>query len=404
MTSIQWISLLAALLTVCGLAAAALSVLRQRNMQYWIKSYYFPSERAEPVVPDQPIDVFLAICDHWEPQCNGASKAQAMERVRRWVTEYPKAFSGFRDVNGRPPQHTFFFPQEEYQPEYLDQLAQLTAKGFGDVDIHIHHDGDTADQLREKLEKFRDTLFHRHGLLRRDPLTGQIAYGFVHGNWALCNSRPDGRWCGVDQELAILKQTGCYADFTLPSAPTDCQTSMINSIYYAKDVAGQRKSHDTGIRARVGRPPPPDHLLMIQGPLSLDWQARRYGVIPRIENSDLTAGRPPTARRLKQWMDVGVHVAGRPNWKFVKLHTHGCEDRNVDMCMGPEMQAFHTDLARQQRDNSRLRLHYVTAWEMALLVRQAEAGAMTPNVAVPPLARLTPQTGSRQRRPPRVIF
>jgi hypothetical protein len=404
MPSIYWFLLFAALLTFCGLAAAALAVLRQRNMQYWIKSYYFPSERAEPVVPDQPVDVFLAICDHWEPQCDGASQTQAMERVRRWVKEYPKAFSKFRDVNGRPPQHTFFFPQEEYQPEYLDQLAQLTSKGFGDVDIHIHHDGDTADQLREKLEKFRDTLFHRHGLLRRDPLTGQIAYGFVHGNWALCNSRPDGRWCGVDQELAILKQTGCYADFTLPSAPTDCQTSTINSIYYAKDVPGQRKSHDTGIRARVGQPAPADHLLMIQGPLSLDWQARRYGVIPRIENSDLTAGRAPTANRLKRWMDVGVHVAGRPNWKFVKLHTHGCEDRNVDMWMGQQMQHFHTDLARQQRDNPRLRLHYVTAWEMALLVRQAESGAMTPNVAVPPPARLTPQTGSRQRRPPRVIF
>jgi hypothetical protein len=404
MPSIYWILLFAALLTVCGLAAAVLAVLRQRHMQYWIKSYYFPSERAERVAPDQPVDVFLAICDHWEPQCDGASSTQAMERVQRWVTEYPKAFSKFRDVDGRPPQHTFFFPQEEYRPEYLDKIALLTTQGFGDVDIHIHHDGDTASQLREKLEKFRDTLFHRHGLLRRDPLNGQIAYGFVHGNWALCNSRPDGHWCGVDQELGILKQTGCYADFTLPSAPTDCQTSTINSIYYAKDVPGQRKSHDTGIRARVGSSAPADHLLMIQGPLSLDWQARRYGVVPRIENSDVTAGRPPTTHRLQRWMDVGVYVAGRPDWKFIKLHTHGCEDRNIDMWMGPQMQTFHADLARQQRDNPLLRLHYVTAWEMALLVRQAESGETTPKLPGSPGARLTPQTGSRQRRPPRVIL
>ena len=30
------------------------------------------------------------------------------------------------------------------------------------------------------------------------------AYAFVHGNWALDNSRPDGRWCGIDAELPRL--------------------------------------------------------------------------------------------------------------------------------------------------------------------------------------------------------
>jgi hypothetical protein len=358
-------------LVVCFLAGLVLFAIRQRNMHYWIKSYYFPSERAEPIVDDQPVHVFLAICDHWEPEGEGASKALALERVHRWTTSYPEAFSRFRDGNGRPPQHTFFFPQEEYRPEYMDLLAKLCSKGFGDVEIHIHHDGDSAAQLQDKLEIFRDTLVHRHGLLRRDPLTDKIAYGFVHGNWALCNSRPDGRWCGVDRELAVLKATGCYADFTLPSAPSPCQTRTINSIYYAKDIAGQRKSHDVGVRARVGQPSPADHLLMIQGPLALDWHGRR--LLPRIENGDLTAGRPPTLDRMQRWMNVGVHVAGRPNWKFVKLHTHGCEGRNLEMLLGPQMQAFHSDLARIKSINPMVKLHYVTAWEMAQLVRQSES-------------------------------
>jgi hypothetical protein len=63
-----------------------------------------------------------------------------------------------------------------------------------------------------------------------DPLSSRIAYGFVHGNWALCNSRPDGDWCGVNEELTVLAQTGCYADFTFPSAPSPTQPRMVNAV------------------------------------------------------------------------------------------------------------------------------------------------------------------------------
>ena len=72
-------------------------------------------------------------------------------------------------------------------------------------------------------------MAERHGLLSRDRYTGEVGYGFIHGNWALDNSRPDGRMCGVDNELDVLRETGCYADFTLPSAPSPTQTRKINS-------------------------------------------------------------------------------------------------------------------------------------------------------------------------------
>jgi hypothetical protein len=221
-------------------------------------------------------------------------------------------------------------------------------------------------------------LYHRHGLLRRDPRTGEIVYGFIHGNWSLCNSRPDGLLCGVNEELTILRETGCYADFTLPSAPSPTQTSTINSIYYAQDLPGRAKSHDRGIRAGVGRTPPPDHLLMIQGPLVLDWRRRRMGLVPRIENGDVHGGRPATLERLKLWMQAGVHVFGRPDWRFVKLHTHGCKSENIDTLLGAPMQKFHRDLAEFRRQHPNFRYHYVTAWEMAKLVRRAESGLGLP--------------------------
>ena len=360
------------LMTTALIVAGLVLIIRRRNMQFWIRSYAFPTGPRQNWTTDEKIDVFIAVCDHWEPECYSASHEQAAARVQRWRDEYPRRFEEFRDVNGRPPQHSFFFPEDEYHPRYMDEIKPLCEAGFGDVEVHLHHDGDTSSALRDKLEAFRETLYHRHGLLRRDPESGEIAYGFIHGNWALCNSLPNGELCGVDHELTVLLETGCYADFTLPSAPSPAQTKTINSIYYAQDLPGQRKSHDSGILAQVGQSPPNDHLLMIQGPLMLDWGARKWGLIPRIENADLHGGRPGTLRRLKIWLDAGVHVSGKPNWRFVKLHTHGCKDENIDTLLGQPMQRFHHDLAVFQQRHPNFRYHYVTAWEMAQLVHAAE--------------------------------
>lgn len=351
-----------------------------RNVHLWLKNYYFPVRRQPPVLLDcEPVEVFIAVCDHFEPEWGRPGKQAALQRVERWHAEYPRLFDRFRDCRGRPPQHTFFFPEDEYQPQYLDLLAKLCARGYGDVDIHLHHDHDTADGLREKLTNFKHALFQQHGLLRRDPVSGNIVYGFIHGNWALCNSRPDGRWCGVNNEIPILLETGCYADLTMPSAPTNTQTRMVNSIYYATDHPGRPKSHDWGPLATVGCAPPANSLLMIQGPLALNWRRRKWGVLPRIENADLHAGNPPSYARFEQWLSTGVRVIGQPNWVFIKLHTHGAKTGNIDMWLGDKAQAFHAELARRAQQNPLLRYHYVTAWEMAQLVRQAERGATQPN-------------------------
>ena len=118
---------------------------------------------------NEELHVLIAVCDHYEPDNARPSRHVADERVARWCRSYPQLFGHFSDSRGRAPQHSFFYPQDEYfVPHYLDQLKGLCSAGFGDVEIHLHHDNDTEDQLREKLETFRDTLVNRHGLLRRD--------------------------------------------------------------------------------------------------------------------------------------------------------------------------------------------------------------------------------------------
>lgn len=331
--------------------------------------------------PNATQHAFFCIADHWEPKWKQPSRQVENERVARWAQNYPALAEQYSDCLGRHPQHSFFYPEEEYEPEHLDSVAEICRKGYGDVEVHLHHDNDTADGTREKLGRFTETLHERHGLLRKDA-TGHIQYAFIHGNWALDNSRPDGRRCGVNNELSILIETGCYADMTMPSAPDSCQTSTVNAIYYAQDDPSQPKSHDRGTFAQTGTVPPDKSLLMIQGPLALDWKNRKWGFLPRLENGDLTGRRPPTMDRLKLWLQAGVRVIGQNDWRFIKLHTHGTQDANANMLLGQPMADFHAALRKFATEQPWFRYYYVTAYEMAALVRAAESKVPDPAVVL----------------------
>jgi len=324
----------------------------------------------------RPLHLIFCVADHFEPFRGGASKTRALDLVRRWVDEYPDSAAEFKDADGCGPRHTFFYPHEEYDKDCLDQLTRLCAAGHGEIEIHLHHRNDTPAGFREKLVGFRDRLRREHGLLGTDR-DGVVRYGFVHGNWSLCNSRPDGDWCGVNEELGILRETGCYADFTYPSAPSPTQPRMVNALYYAKDAPGRPRGPDRGVRCGVvgvrdGEEP--GDLLLIQGPLALNWRSRKWGVLPRLENAEISGGNPPSAERLGLWTAQHIHVHGRPDWVFVKLHTHGCVEGNRRVLLGAPMRRLHRILATQYNDTQHWHLHYVTAREMYNIVRAAEAG------------------------------
>ncbi|HZL34050.1 MAG TPA: hypothetical protein VFC78_01995 [Tepidisphaeraceae bacterium] len=339
----------------------------------WIRTYARQWRRRGNPPGHAPVHVLLCIADHYEPQLGKPTPQVAAARVESWVSNYPKLFDRFRDADGKPPRHTFFFPVDEYVPEHVDGIAGLCRAGYGEVEIHLHHDNDTSENLRRRLLQDTQMFRERHGLLPRDKVTGAPKYGFVHGNWALDNSRPDGRWCGVNNELDVLRETGCYADFTLPSFPSDTQTRKINSIYYAVDDPHKPKSHDWGTDVGAGGQPA-DSLLLIQGPLLLDWGRRKWGVVPRVENACIQGNQPPTMRRLDLWLRARVQVASRPDWFFVKLHTHGAPESNQAVVLGEPMVHFHEALARRAADNPQFHYHYVTAREMYNLAKAAEAG------------------------------
>ena len=71
-------------------------------------------------------------------------------------------------------------------------------------------------------------------------------------------------------------------------------------------------------------------------------------------------------------MSQGIHVAGRPDWLFVKIHTHGAIEKTAASLLGEGGRVMHTALQRYRRDG--WKLHYVTAREMYNVARAAMDG------------------------------
>jgi hypothetical protein len=366
-------TLLSAIVTLLLVAAGLLfEALRRRHVLQWLPGYVRGRIAAEPRVAG-PTHILFCFVDHFEPAWKRPGPEVERARVARWCHDYPLLAQRFRDADGCHPKHTFFFPEEEYRFEHLDRLSRLCAQGFGEIEVHLHHDADTSEGLRDKLARFITVLHSTHGALSTDSVDGRIRWAFIHGNWCLDNSRPDGRWCGVNDELIVLRDCGCYADFTFPSAPSDTQPATVNSIYYATDDPLRPKSHDTGQPVAVGGGQSGD-LMLVQGVLGFDWSSRKLGILPRIENSDVRAGQPPTAARVDRWVKLAPTVRGRPEWKFIKIHTHGAAENQADVLLGPPVERMFAHLEQRYNDRSEYVLHYVSAREMYNIIKAAESG------------------------------
>ena len=176
--------------------------------------------------PQERQHLIFLVANHFEPGLG----AQAIARLESWCKLAKATGDTVRDHDGTPFRHTNFFPAEQYERPLLDLMAALQADGYGEVEIHLHHGverPDSADNTKRMLKDFRDRLAEEHKCLSREDPDSSPRYAFVHGNWALANSA-SGRFCGVDSEMQILADTGCYADFTLPSVPYESQVPRIN--------------------------------------------------------------------------------------------------------------------------------------------------------------------------------
>jgi len=325
-----------------------------------------------------PVHLIIALADHFEPAYlpeaphDFAPLDVQERRLEEWCREYPKIFGEWRDADGFPFRHTYFSPAEQYHKHLIERLAEHCHEGWGEIEIHLHHgvhEPDTADNTRRALVEFRDTLV-AHGCLSRAEGEREPRYAFVHGNWALANSA-GGRYCGVDEEMHILAETGCYADMTLPSFPSVGQVPKINSLYECAPPLEQRAPHRRGRNLRVGSVPT-TFPLMVQGPLGLNFAQKAAGLpMPKIENAALTTAYPPTLERLRLWRQAAITVEGKPDWVFIKLHCHGMDTTDREAMLGGSIQNFLRELIEGAHVGGDYVPHFVTAREMVNIILAA---------------------------------
>jgi hypothetical protein len=300
-----------------------------------------------------PKRVWLAIADHYEPFVGNTDEGNARERVELWMREWPRIAERHRDSEGRSPKYTFFYPEEEYRPHLIDRLQELTRDGIADVEIHLHHDGEGEQNFLDRMAGFQEILFHKHGLLRKH--NGKIAFGFIHGNWALDNSLPNGRWCGLNNEITLLERLGCYADFTMPSGASPAQASLVNTIYWAIDDPLRPKSYDHG--PRLGEGDKAMGLLMIPGPFGLRWAER---LVPRIEKGEIACYDLPSRYRVRRWLDLAPRLGSDV---FIKLFTHGTQERNSSALLPRGLDTLFEVVSAECASRD-CHFFYVSCWEM----------------------------------------
>ena len=291
-------------------------------------------------------------------------------RLERWMEIFPQLCAKHRDSDGHPPKHTWFYPLDGMIESELVELGKLVNAGLGEVELHWHHDHDTSESFRLKIrEGLR--IFQKHGFLKPVGNGKPGSFAFIHGNWSLDNSRGE-NYCGVDNEIDLLIEAGCYADFTFPALFQKAQPPILNCIYYANDD-GRPKSYRKGRRAKVGLIPAENELMIFLGPLTVNWTDWRFKWHPRLEDGDINGScSHADPKRVGCWIEQRICVINRPEWIFVKVFCHGAQDHEA--VLGDATDAMFTHLESKYNDGINYQLHYVTAREAYNIVKAAEAG------------------------------
>jgi len=343
------VALLLAIGALLYIAATAARIVSRR--QYVFLADYLRWTATPAPATAGPTHILLLFVDHFEPN-------RQLSTTREWLQRYEAMASRHHDSSGRPPQHTWFYPAEQYEPAILSELAGAVHRGLGEVEFHFHHDFDTPETLRPRLREALDR-FAAFGFDQTPD--GKTRFAFVHGNFGLDNSNGP-FYCGVSNELSMLRELGAYADFTFPSIYLDSQPSAVNTIYAARDDE-RPKSYDRVLPLSALRSRDAD-LMIFEGPLVFAPTLNPRRLFLEVDDGDVHPAMPAGAHRIDRWLRANVHVPGRPEWVFIKMFGHGAESpEDINAVTGPDFDEMLDYFERHYNDGHRYVLHYLTARE-----------------------------------------
>lgn len=328
----------------------------------WYKDYKQHIKASSKLTLGKPVDIILLLVDHYEPAKRDGAKA--VDTVVSWCDNYREVSKDFVDSDGVCPQHSWFYRYDFPDFNILNTISRYVYEGYGEIEFHLHHGFDTSETFNEKIEQGVQ-WFNSAGAMISAEAQPEHRFAYIAGNWALDNGRNDPQFSGVNNEIGILSRNGCYADFTFPAIGCSAQPEKVNAIYYATDDPQKPKSYNTGVDVKVGGEESGD-LMIVQGPIFLNAK-KSY-----LESGAVEFFEHYISERLQYWQNAHVHVKGRPEWIFVKLHTHGMQSR--DVYEGGNFRELCEGVDKAFTQNQDYRLHYVTAREAYNIIKAAEAG------------------------------
>jgi len=300
--------------------------------------------------------VMFLFVDHWEPGYGSV----ALTKANLWYEDYGRMARRHVDADGCHPKHDWFCLYLEKKP--LQIIAKTVFDGLGEMNIHIHHgtvnddNNDNCSEMSGLIDQYLMYL-NKVGACLTAEEHPQQTFGFIHGMWALDNSRfvnGHRQYCGCNEELNLLMSKNCYADFTFP-AWGPMQPTVIQSRIFATRDSFQPTSYNIPLNVReitVNFPPARDEFVIFQGP----------NCDTNIDQDDA-----PTLSRMNTWVNYNVSISGKSAWVFVKMYSHGSQTLSYPAgysnLIGSTMDKFYSDIERDYNDGVNYKLHYCTARE-----------------------------------------
>ena len=169
-----------------------------------------------------PTEIMLILVDHHEIKKN-------LKKEEDFIIKLRKLSDRHIDSDGKKFQYTFFYVYDGFNLDIARAISKICALGYGDVELHWHMANETSESYRAKLKDAK-RKFSEVGALT--TIEGNNAFAFIHGNWNLDNTpSTSGSVSGVTNELDLLREEGCFADFTFPAFGTPAQPIIVNYIY-----------------------------------------------------------------------------------------------------------------------------------------------------------------------------
>ncbi|MGI9327971.1 MAG: hypothetical protein ACR2PZ_22315 [Pseudomonadales bacterium] len=305
----------------------------------------------------QPKHVLFLVTDHFEPPKQfGIDKS--VDVVRHWCQQYKAACAGQTDSFGTCPRYSWFYRYDNPIDKNLQLLSEMVYAGYGEVEFHLHHGNDTSESFRTTINSGL-SWFNRYGAMLGATPHPQPQFAYIAGNWALDNARFDASFSGVNDEIGILGEAGCYADFTFPALGERSQPTRVNQTLWVKDD-GNAAAFQRSSCLLDGAAANEADLAMIQGPLYVDWKQGD------IEYGALEAYSGYHTDRIQRWLSAGVCADQHGEVQIIKLHTHGVQSEKALFENG--LSQLFADL-KSNVEAAGGKLHYVTARECFNIVQ-----------------------------------